>query len=84
MLEVPTAFYSAGYNGMIWQRLGTRSATALYVKAADLDALYVQVQASGLTVVDPLADRPWRQTEFTVDDVEGNRLTFWKSPLTSA
>ncbi len=84
MLEVPTTFYSAGYNEAIRRRLGAPSATALYIEAADLDALYAQVQASGLTVVDPIADRPWGQAEFTVEDLEGNWLTFWKSPETSA
>ncbi len=84
MLERPTDFYSAGYNEAIRQRLGAPSATALYIEAADLDALYAQVQGAGLTVIDSLADRPWGQTEFTVEDVEGNWLTFWKSPPTSA
>ena len=29
-------------------------------------------------IVDPLADRPWGQAEFTVEDPTGNWLTFWK------
>ena len=83
MLERPTDFYSAGYNEAIRQGLGAPSATALYIEAADLDALYAQVRGAGLTVIDPLADRPWGQAEFTVEDAEGNWLTFWKSPPTS-
>lgn len=84
MLEVPGEFFSPGYNEAIRERLGAPSATALYIEAPDLDALYEHVQAVGLTVVDPLADRLWGQAEFTVEDLEGNWLTFWKSPETSA
>ena len=47
MLERPTDFYSAGYNEAIRQRLGAPSATALYIEAADLDALYAQVRGAG-------------------------------------
>jgi uncharacterized glyoxalase superfamily protein PhnB len=33
---------------------------------------------AGATIIDPLADREWGQTEFTVEDPEGNWLTFWR------
>ena len=46
----------------------------LYVEAEDLPDLYAAVEGAGLRVVDPLADRPWGQTEFTVEDHEGNWL----------
>ena len=78
MLESAGAFYSEEYNAAIAQRLGTPSAGSQYLEADDLVELYAQVAAAGLRIVDPLADRPWGQTEFTVEDGEGNWLSFWK------
>ena len=64
----------------IRQRLGARSPLVLSIEAPDLEALSPQVQASGLVVADPMATRPWGQSEeFTVEDSEGNWLTFWKA-----
>jgi uncharacterized glyoxalase superfamily protein PhnB len=80
MLETGGAFYSEGYNAAIASRLGGPASGALYVEADDLPELYAAVEAAGLRVVDPLADRPWGQTEFTVEDHEGNWLSFWKRP----
>jgi uncharacterized glyoxalase superfamily protein PhnB len=51
---------------------------ALYMEASDLGALYSRVKAAGVRIVDPLAERPWGQEEFTMEDHEGNWLTFWK------
>ncbi len=80
MIEVASAgFYSPAYNEAIAERAGTPSATALYMEAKDLDELYARVNAEGVTVVDPLAERPWGQFEFTIADPEGNWLTFWRS-----
>jgi len=78
MLESGGAFYGETYNAAIASRLGRPGAGALYVEAEDLPDLYAAVEAAGLRVVDPLADRPWGQTEFTVEDHEGNWLSFWK------
>ncbi|MEX0782278.1 MAG: VOC family protein [Dehalococcoidia bacterium] len=80
MIERATAFYSPDYNAAIKQRIGGRSAMALYIEAPDLEALHEKLRASGANVIDPLADRPWGQSEFTVEDPEGNWLTFWKAP----
>ena len=78
MLEAGGAFYGETYNAAIASRLGRGGAGALYVEADDLSELYAAVEAAGLRVVDPLADRPWGQTEFTVEDYEGYWLSFWK------
>jgi uncharacterized glyoxalase superfamily protein PhnB len=78
MLETPASFYSASYNAAIRQRLKTPSAMALNVEAPDVDALYARIMALGVTVVDPILDRPWGQREFTVEDPGGNWLTFWR------
>ena len=58
MIEVAGDLYSPGYNEAIRQRLGAPSAMALYMEASDLDALYARLEASGVEIVDPLADRP--------------------------
>jgi uncharacterized glyoxalase superfamily protein PhnB len=79
MLEVAGDLYSEGYNEAIRLRLGTPSAIALYMEAPDLDELYTRLQASGVEIVDPLADRQWGQHEFTVADPDGNWLTFWRA-----
>jgi catechol 2,3-dioxygenase-like lactoylglutathione lyase family enzyme len=78
MLEATGAFYGEEYNAAIADRLGTPGSGALYLEADDLTELYETVGTSGLRVVDPIGDRPWGQTEFTVEDGEGNWLSFWK------
>lgn len=78
MLEGAGAFYGDEYNAAIGERLGSRNPGALYVEAEDLDELYAAVREAGLRVVDPVGDRPWGQTEFTVEDGEGNWLSFWR------
>lgn len=79
MLEVPTAFYSPGYNEAIRARLGGQSAVALYIEAPDLEDLYASLSKNGASIIDPIAERPWGQSEFTVEDPDGNWLTFWKA-----
>jgi len=81
MLETAADHYSADYNAAILERLGTPSATALYMEASDLAAFYARLEATaGVQIVDRLARRPWGQDEFTVEDHEGNWLTFWEKP----
>lgn len=79
MIEAAGTFYSDAYNAAIRERLGTPSASALYIEAPDLDALYARVQAAGVKVVDPVAARDWGQREFTIEDPEGTWLTFWQA-----
>jgi uncharacterized glyoxalase superfamily protein PhnB len=83
MLETADDFYSEEYNAAIAERLGARSADALYLEAPDLDAYYERLRAAGVTIVDPLAERPWGQSEFTVADHVGNWLTFWAAARSS-
>ena len=81
MIETAADFYGAQYNEAIKQRLGSRSSIALYIEAEDLAALYSKLEAAGdVRIIDPLAARPWGQEEFTVEDHEGNWLTFWRKP----
>lgn len=79
MLEVPGPFFSTEYNEAIAKRVGTASAVALYMEAHDLDELYQRLVDSGVTIADPLAERPWGQREFTIEDHVGTWLTFWKA-----
>jgi uncharacterized glyoxalase superfamily protein PhnB len=60
-------------------RLDSTSAIALYMEALDLEELYSRLGEAGVKIVDPLADRPWGQAEFTIEDLQGNWLTFWKA-----
>lgn len=79
MIETAADFYTDAYNEAIRARLGTPSATALYIEAEDLSGFHARLAASGaVRIVDPLAARPWGQDEFTIEDPEGNWLTFWQ------
>ncbi|MGE3076258.1 MAG: VOC family protein [Dehalococcoidia bacterium] len=78
MVEKAAAYYSAEYNAAIRARLAGKSPNALYIEAEDLRDLYASAQAKGAHIIDPIAPREWGQTEFTVEDPEGNWLTFWK------
>ena len=78
MIEVPTNLFSAEYNAAIESRIDSSSAIALYMEADDLEEFYSRLGGSGVKIVDPLADRPWGQAEFTIEDLQGTWLTFWK------
>ncbi len=81
MIETAADFYGDEYNEAIRERLGTPSSISLYIEADDLAAFHSRLKASGaVRIIDPLAARPWGQEEFTVEDPEGNWLTFWKKP----
>ena len=80
MLETVKDFYGDEYNAAIRQRLGTPSSISLYVESDDLAGFQARLEAAGARIVDPLADRPWGQAELTVEDHEGNWLSFW-SPV---
>jgi uncharacterized glyoxalase superfamily protein PhnB len=78
MLETAADFYADAYNAAIRDRIGSVSPNALYMEAADLDDLHRALGEAGVPILDPLADRPWGQAEFTVEDPFGNWLTFWR------
>ena len=84
MLEGVTDFYGGDYNSAIRDRLGSQSAIALYIEASDLAGFQARLQEAGARIVDPLAERPWGQAEFTVEDHEGNWLTFWHATQSSS
>lgn len=79
MIETAADHYGDEYNVAIKERLGTQSSIALYIDADDLAAFHARLEASpAVRIIDPLAERPWGQEEFTVEDHEGNWLTFWR------
>ena len=78
MIETAADHFCDEYNAAIKERLGKPSSTALYIEASDLAAFHSRLEAAGARIVDPLAERSWGQAEFTVEDHEGNWLTFWK------
>lgn len=83
MLETDQEFYGEEYNAAIKERLGSPSSIALYIEGTDLAGFQSRLEAAGVRIVDPLADRPWGQAELTVEDHEGNWLSFW-SPIGAA
>ncbi len=78
MIEKAAAYYSSEFNEAIKARLSGKSPNSLYIEAEDLRELFASASAAGARIVDPIAARPWGQTEFTVEDPAGNWLTFWK------
>jgi len=84
MLETTADFYGDTYNAAIRARLGSVSPNALYIEAEDVEELYRALEDAGANIVDPLADRPWGQAEFTVEDPAGNWLTFWRKRTPAA
>jgi uncharacterized glyoxalase superfamily protein PhnB len=77
MLETVQDFYGEEYNAAIRERVGTPSSISLYIEASDLAGFQSRLAAAGVRIIDPLADRPWGQAELTVEDHEGNWLSFW-------
>jgi uncharacterized glyoxalase superfamily protein PhnB len=47
-----------------------------WVFAADIDATYQELVSRGANIVEPLEKKPWGLTQFTVEDVDGNRFYF--------
>ena len=80
MIETAADHYSADYNAAILERLGTPSATPCTWKPPIWPPSTPGWKRRGRRIVDPLARRPWGQDEFTVEDHEGNWLTFWEKP----
>jgi catechol 2,3-dioxygenase-like lactoylglutathione lyase family enzyme len=48
----------------------------LFFAIGDADELHAFHVAAGVTIVDPLADRPWGFRQYEVEDLDGHRLSF--------
>lgn len=57
-----------------WKIQGSTS--NIYFWVDDIDALYVEYQASGATIDFTLYNTPWGTREFGVQDVDGYDITF--------
>ena len=77
MLETAADHYGDEYNSAIRQRMSAPSSVSLYIEASDLAGFQERLRAAGAKIVDPLAERPWGQAEFTVEDQDGTWLSFW-------
>lgn len=84
MLEAAGDFYVPAYNEAIAERLASPSPHSLYIEEPDLAAYHERLQNAGAKVIDPLAERPWGQAEFTVEDIAGNWLSFYAAPGSSS
>ena len=49
---------------------------AAYIIVDDVDALYREITARGVSVLEPPEDAPWGGREMSVLDPDGNRLRF--------
>ncbi|MCA9844710.1 MAG: VOC family protein [Dehalococcoidia bacterium] len=59
-------------------RRGTGGAVSFYIEAGDLAKEYARAQRAGGTIVDPISERPWGQSEFVVADPDGFWWAVWK------
>ena len=48
----------------------------VYVFVPDVEALYEELRSLGARVFRPLRDEPYGLRDFTVEDLEGHRITF--------
>jgi len=69
---------STGFEDKVRERGQGKSACTLYIEVPDVNAHHERTRESGPTFPDPIADRFWGQREYTVEDPDGNWLTFWE------
>jgi uncharacterized glyoxalase superfamily protein PhnB len=50
-----------------------------YITVDDVDALYRELVANGVTAVDDPADKPWGMREFGIRTPDGHRIRFGQS-----
>jgi catechol 2,3-dioxygenase-like lactoylglutathione lyase family enzyme len=44
--------------------------------AVDVHATFAEMRARGANITDPLETKPWGITQFTIEDIDGNRFYF--------
>jgi predicted enzyme related to lactoylglutathione lyase len=47
-----------------------------WMYAEDIEATYQEMKERGSTITEPLEKKPWGLTQFTVEDLDGNRFYF--------
>ena len=78
MIETAADHFGDEYNAAIKERLGVLRRSRCTSKLQIWPRSTPGSKQPAHKIVDPLAERPWGQEEFTVEDHEGNWLTFWK------
>jgi uncharacterized glyoxalase superfamily protein PhnB len=58
------------------RREGAFEPAVHWVYAHDIESVYAGLRASGATITEPLGRKPWGLTQFTVEDLDGNRFHF--------
>jgi uncharacterized glyoxalase superfamily protein PhnB len=60
------------------RRSGPFEPAVHWIFAEYLDATHAELAASGANIVEPLEKKPWGLTQFTVEDLDGNRFYFYR------
>lgn len=58
------------------RRTDTFEPAVHWVYAPDIEAVHQALQDSGANITEPLQKKPWGLTQFTVEDLDGNRFYF--------
>jgi catechol 2,3-dioxygenase-like lactoylglutathione lyase family enzyme len=58
------------------RRSGEFEPAVHWVYAPDIEAIHAALQDSGAHITEPLQKKPWGLTQFTVEDLDGNRFYF--------
>ena len=45
-----------------------------WIYVPDIDATYHELKSSDANIVEPLEKKPWGKTQFTLEDLDGNRF----------
>jgi uncharacterized glyoxalase superfamily protein PhnB len=57
-------------------KLGPPGTSHVYLRGSGVDALFEELRAAGVEILEPIADRPYGLRDFAVLDPSGNRLDF--------
>ena len=58
------------------RRSGSFEPAVHWVYAPDIEAIHAALHDSGANITGPLEKKPWGLTQFTVEDLDGNRFYF--------
>jgi catechol 2,3-dioxygenase-like lactoylglutathione lyase family enzyme len=58
------------------RRSGSFEPAVHWVYAPDIEAVHAALHDSGANITEPLEKKPWGLTQFTVEDLDGNRFYF--------
>ena len=61
---------------MVQKSAGSEASSSVMVRLNEIDSHYEQVKQSGAKIINPLADYPYGERQYTVEDPGGHRWTF--------